>query len=414
MEKKKQRDERKFVVGIDNEDGKDWVCEEGNVLLEEDPVVSAQFCWNKLCKYEACEYCLKSLESSDEMASRLAGRKMDCPHPELLIPRVPKVYCNLRSDDPLSPTEHGCDSFYCSEECRDLAHRKYHNILCPSANPLVGPTIHTLEEHWREFHPPPETTSITLLLKTLAQAVNGDDATLEMLDLLCCHTQAVLDGEVVQHKLFQEPFLTHLATLQPLVQTLFFECNLGKDTSTIEKFVLKMEGFQQLWVLLGMNSIGVGTSSFAQYSNALREYEDEEPIVEKFLDEAYDSMHDVVGPFLDAEGSAVFLKQSALNHSCVPNAQCGFPSGTHTVRVTALSPIGKGQEAFISYLDECLLCCSRNTRWEDLRNNYLFLCDCEKCQSQASNPDQSDDDEEDSDDGEDEEDEDEDEREKEE
>eukprot|EP00055_Hartaetosiga_balthica_P006984 m.23374 g.23374 ORF g.23374 m.23374 type:complete len:385 (+) comp5539_c0_seq3:37-1191(+) len=368
------REERRFVLEDD--------IIEGGVLLEEEPVVSAQFCWNKLCKYDACDYCLRSLERADDMASRLAGMKVECPHPELVPQSIKRVACD----------HEGCAAMYCSDTCKHAAYKKYHNILCTQANPQLCPLVLELEEQWREFHPPPETTSITLFLRTFAQAINEHDATLTMLDLLCCHSEATLDGEVVQHKLYHEPFSTHLAILLPMIQAIFSPGIVQRNIAPIEKY-LEPEGFKKLWVLFGMNSLGVGTSSFAEYACALREFEEVEPQVEEFLDDVYDKIHENVGGFMDVEGSALYLKQSACNHSCVPNAQCSFPKGNHTVHVTALSPMQQGQEAFISYLDECTLACSRNSRWEDLKNNYLFLCDCDKCQRQATNPNESDEEE---------------------
>lgn len=55
----------------------------GDVLFEEKPLVSAQFSWNELYKYLACEFCLKSLESAEEMVRRLANNQgLSLPHPE--------------------------------------------------------------------------------------------------------------------------------------------------------------------------------------------------------------------------------------------------------------------------------------------------------------------------------------------
>lgn len=46
---------------------------EGEALFEEQPLVCAQFSWNALYKYLACGHCMKSLETSEEMARRLSG-----------------------------------------------------------------------------------------------------------------------------------------------------------------------------------------------------------------------------------------------------------------------------------------------------------------------------------------------------
>lgn len=46
---------------------------EGDKILTERPLVACQFSWNKLYKYTACDYCLKSLETAECMARRLTG-----------------------------------------------------------------------------------------------------------------------------------------------------------------------------------------------------------------------------------------------------------------------------------------------------------------------------------------------------
>lgn len=46
----------------------------GDVILEEKPLVSSQFSWNKLYNYTACEYCMKSIEHAQNMARRLSTK----------------------------------------------------------------------------------------------------------------------------------------------------------------------------------------------------------------------------------------------------------------------------------------------------------------------------------------------------
>lgn len=66
--------------------------------------------------------------------------------------------------------------------------------------------------------------------------------------------------------------------------------------------------------------------------------------------------------FLNNEGSGLYLTQSKLNHSCVPNAQPSFPYSDHTLAIKALTAIRAGEEICISYLDECSLERSRHSR----------------------------------------------------
>lgn len=46
---------------------------EGEVIFEEKPLVCSQFLWNFMYKYSACDGCLKSLETAENMARRLSG-----------------------------------------------------------------------------------------------------------------------------------------------------------------------------------------------------------------------------------------------------------------------------------------------------------------------------------------------------
>jgi len=56
---------------------------EGESLFEETPIVSAQFLWNQLYKYAACDHCLRSLETAQGMCRRLTNNpSLELPHPE--------------------------------------------------------------------------------------------------------------------------------------------------------------------------------------------------------------------------------------------------------------------------------------------------------------------------------------------
>jgi hypothetical protein len=49
----------------------------------ERPLVSSQFAWNAACGYKACDHCLRSLETAEQMCRRLSGKvSFELPHPE--------------------------------------------------------------------------------------------------------------------------------------------------------------------------------------------------------------------------------------------------------------------------------------------------------------------------------------------
>lgn len=47
---------------------------EGETVFAEAPLMSCQFAWNREYKYLACEFCLRSLETAQDMASRLGNQ----------------------------------------------------------------------------------------------------------------------------------------------------------------------------------------------------------------------------------------------------------------------------------------------------------------------------------------------------
>jgi len=76
-------------------------------------------------------------------------------------------------------------------------------------------------------------------------------------------------------------------------------------------------------------------------------------------------------------GSVHYPTVARLNHSCDPNIDWRSVNGTNEIEVYALCDIRKGDELFISYIDQTL---SRPERQEQLRNHYGFTCTCRKCQ----------------------------------
>jgi len=75
-------------------------------------------------------------------------------------------------------------------------------------------------------------------------------------------------------------------------------------------------------------------------------------------------------------GSALALYEilSLFNHSCAPNAQMKQVLPKSPVITT--TPIKKGEQLFISYIDTNL---PRHERQDKLLATYGFACQCEKC-----------------------------------
>ena len=80
-------------------------------------------------------------------------------------------------------------------------------------------------------------------------------------------------------------------------------------------------------------------------------------------------------------GNALFLNHSCLNHSCKPNAEVvgGLADTNDTrIRIVASKSIKKGEEICISYIDHPNKKAVEERR-KELKGQYLFQCNCEKC-----------------------------------
>jgi len=206
------------------------------------------------------------------------------------------------------------------------------------------------------------------------------------------------------HKLLGQQFSSGLETLRELLTHSLYE-------ETVPQFYTT-EGFRSLFAMIGTNGQGIGTSSLSVWVKNCDDLDlaacDRERL-DSYIDDLYtsieeaDRVYDEDGmeiectqdAFLNCEGSGLYVTQSAANHSCIPNAQISFPYNNSVLRFTATRDIPAHQEVFISYLDECMMGRSRHSRQKYLRENYLFICDCGKCESESADPDiTSDDDEE--------------------
>ncbi|XP_037117571.1 SET and MYND domain-containing protein 5 [Syngnathus acus] len=362
---------------IDNVKGKGLFAKrgikKGEVIFIERPLVCAQFLWNALYKYKACDYCLRALETAEENARRLAGNPdLRLPYPEL---------CPVRPQ--LHQACPQCQVIYCSADCRQAAVDQYHRALClgPSHEDPEHP-VNKLKDAWRTMHYPPETSSITLLARMVATVKQAKDkAHWQKLFSYFCSRTANEEDELA-HKLLGEKFRGQLAVLQSLFKEALYDDELSRW------FV--PEGFRSLFALIGTNGQGIGTSSLSQWVHACDAVElptQKRAQLDSFIDQLYKDIERETGDFLNNEGSGLFLLQSSCNHSCMPDAEASFPDNNFLLHLSALGDIDPGQEICISYLDCCQRDRSRHSRHKILRENYMFVCSCVKCISQMDEPD---------------------------
>ncbi|XP_072932839.1 protein-lysine N-trimethyltransferase SMYD5 [Epargyreus clarus] len=341
-----------------------------DVILEEDPLVSCQFAWNAAYSYLACDHCMRPLETPEQNARRLACK------PDIVLPHADCYEIDLQTITSCDQ----CNLQYCSEECKQVAKTSYHSLLCYQETDAQHP-INVLLDTWKQMHLPPETTSILLIARILAmiQLSKNPEVMIGKVKEFC-HRSVSEDAELT-HKLLGEQFCEQLSTLRELMNNVV-------SGEHIQEF-LTQEGFNSLMALVGTNGQGIGSSPLALWvKNCLERTmsDDERAQLELFIDRLYQKVEEESGEFINTEGSGLFRLQSACNHSCDPNVEVCFPHGNHRLQLRALKPLMPGDEICISYLDECSLRRSRHSRQKELAQNYLFLCWCQRCVSEASQP----------------------------
>ncbi|KZC10510.1 PREDICTED: SET and MYND domain-containing protein 5 [Dufourea novaeangliae] len=346
----------------------------GDVILKEKPIVSCQLSWNLDYGYLACDNCLKPLETAEENVHRLTGNKMIfLPHAEC---------CETKTELITQCSE--CDTKYCSIECQNEAYLRYHKTLCLREKHESHPLVQ-LNETWKNMHYPPETGTIMLFARMVAlvnQANNKDD----ILSIFSkfCHSNFCTDDNIhqVKCKLMEEKFIGQFNILRQMMQKAL--------NTEFTSHWFTPHGFKNLIALVGTNAQGIGTSAFSRWVknvSALDLPREERIDVDKLIDRIYDEMEEEVGSFLNNEGTGLYVLQSALNHSCVPNAVVEFPFSNNVLVVRAIRDIQPEEEICISYLDECDLERSRHSRQKTLSLLYMFTCRCDKCMSQVDDPD---------------------------
>ncbi|XP_017057223.1 SET and MYND domain-containing protein 5 [Drosophila ficusphila] len=355
------------------------------VIFEEEPFVSRQFSWNEAYGYAACDHCMRPLETVLENVRRLASD--------------PRVEVPLLQHDPTAQWVAQftqcprCKVRYCSEDCLMEAQKRYHRVACMGAfrSDDTHP-INVLNETWKKMHYPPETGSIMLIVRLMALYQQSAKKA-EFLEQLQSFQALIVNREQkIYHKMLGENFEQQMDQLYRAF------CNAfpGEEFSMFTT----PDAFKTLMGIMGTNSQGIATSVLSQWVTKVSDLplpDADKAQLDKVIDGLYAKVGEFAGEFLNNEGSGLYLLQSKINHSCVPNACSTFPYSNDIVVMKALTPIQQGDEICISYLDECMLERSRHSRHKVLRENYIFVCQCPKCRAQASDPDETSDDDEDDD-----------------
>lgn len=220
---------------------------------------------------------------------------------------------------------------------------------------------------------------IPRILATIHQSPNKD----EMLSQFLKFSHQIRNEEIdVSHKLAADCYKEHVSTMHQFILEAI-------PTDGIEPLT-SIQGFYSLLALLGRNGQGIGTSAISQWvknTSLLQLNQDDKEELDRFIDKLYEDMEVHTGNFLNNEGVGLYSIQSCCNHNCVPNAEPAFLHNNGRLSLVALNDIEQDEEICISYLDECTLERSRYSRRKELKSNYLFLCNCPKCEEQAEEPD---------------------------
>jgi hypothetical protein len=159
------------------------------IVFEEESWLSASYLITKRF-FLTCSHCQRHMESARTTLSRISGlRKTEI---DSRIPDMPVTGVCCESCSPLyrqlvevdGPDTDGLGDplpslyssltvpeVYCSEACRQAAWDLYHRGICPGnrTDPALAlqcaRDMRALEGYWMKVHPPPETATITLLIK---------------------------------------------------------------------------------------------------------------------------------------------------------------------------------------------------------------------------------------------------------
>jgi len=303
---------------------------------------------------------MKSLETPLKMSRRLMRNdSVKLPFSEKSPKKIDIVTCD------------GCQEVYCSMQCKKDASITYHQVLCRGEERIDFEALFELDEIWRNIHYPPETTTINIIIKIIALYQQADDKQKVISTLNGFCNKSKNDYSSISHHLLGDQFSENIEMLRTGLIKVF-----GMNHFLTE------DNFTKMLAMLGTNQQGIGTSSIHEWFKNLNKKEQDDELVEEF----YDNLYEEAGDFLDCDGIGLYKLQSKCNHSCSPNSQVSFDYGNFRLSLKATKDISKDEEITISYISECKLRRSRYSRQKYLKEFYLFICDCSKCQLQSSDP----------------------------
>ena len=113
-----------------------------------------------------------------------------------------------------------------------------------------------------------------------------------------------------------------------------------------------------------------------EFVPALQEWASNQP-PSKHAEKVDELLEALPSPLPEPLWTAGYEKISQCNHDCKPNAEVHFFNEDHEATLLALRKIEKGEEIFITYIDD-----NERSDYKKRRaslRDYGFECDCEKC-----------------------------------
>uniref|UniRef100_A0A182VAL0 SET domain-containing protein n=1 Tax=Anopheles merus TaxID=30066 RepID=A0A182VAL0_ANOME len=300
------------------------------------------------------------------------------------------AFCQNEDTFTLIPCE-GCTvTMYCSEECRDKAHKQYHRYECGvlrdcwrMVGPLLGGMVgvRTVATAFASFDQDLEGWNDQL--NTLNE-MNVNAFTMDWNNATVSDMYDTVHVLATNQKRRSRKDLAELIFFASIVHRLLLERTdfgpLCESSQTRSKLLFDL--------LLRHVQISLINKKRVLHMEAVEvKDEEDEDTKEKVGDELndyfdYDSEEGKPTHFEERPHAiAVYPLSSMLNHSCVPNVvpinlldgRCAF---------VAIRPIAAGEQLFDNY-GTCTSRYERSVRGIYLQDCYLFQCSCGACQPRA-------------------------------
>lgn len=314
---------------------------------------------------EACSYCLRSFVNEHELSEKFQGFYNQ------MYPTPPSfIYCDQCKIEP-----------YCSIQCRDIAWKKYHRVLCWTFNSQAEHPLLTLYMLAKQYG----RTNLLLIARIFGMVIqyaleNEPERAFEAFETFMTNPEPSLGDEQGCKLVLQAIQLWKLQEI---------EKNNHSNLSWVEKLknfdeskLITLSNWQlfQGMILRNVQCIRP-VSDFSVFvetaSNDLQKLIFASNSISSF-DQFIQTYQQMLESLTICGGSGLFTLANSMNHSCNPNVVIMSPFPNYQIQVVAIQDISPGDELTFSYIDETQ---PFEVRQKILLEKYLFKCNCSKCQA---------------------------------